>query len=496
MFALRSSALAAVASLAALGLCIWSLRPAGDAAPAGSLTVYCAAGLRAPVEALVEAYRDELGDSVRIQYGGSGTLLAQLEVGSDCDLYLAADASFVRRARQLGLVAEELELARLRPVIGVRAGNPRGVATIAELASGDLAVGLADPEAAAVGAVAREALAELGAWEAARENARVVKPTVGDLVNDLRVETLDAAVVWDASLHAVPGLEAVRVPALDARVQRVTVGVGAASPRPAAALRLARFLASADRGAPVWRERGFEALPGDPFAARPRVALMGGAMLNAAVDETIEAFAEREGVDVDRIYNGCGLLVAQMRTGAWPDAYFSCDVRFLDAVADAFEPGRVLTANPIVILTGPGNPLGIASLADLARDGLRVGLAHPEKSALGALTYALLDETGERAAFDASGNLALDSPTGDFLVNQLRAGGLDAVVVYRSNAARAGELALVEIAHPAALAHQPFAIRRDSPHRALLGRLLTTIEAPESRERFEELGFRWEASDG
>jgi ABC-type molybdate transport system substrate-binding protein len=62
-------------------------------------------------------------------------------------------------------------------------------------------------------------------------------------------------------------------------------------------------------------------------------------MLRPAVDKTIAAFEAREGVRVTRVYNGCGILVAQMKVDGAPDAFFACDREFLDQVGDLFGEG-------------------------------------------------------------------------------------------------------------------------------------------------------------
>ena len=487
--------LAFLATAAILGLALWALRAPGHAGPAGDaaggvLTVFCAAGIRPPFEELAAEYERRFGVRVEAQYGGSGTLLANLLVVDKGDLYLAGDDSFVERARQNGLVVESLPLASMRAVIGVRAGNPHGIESLQDLARGaaqGLRVGLAHPQTAAVGRIARKHFLQAGLWEDLEQDLKVVKPTVGELAGDLELGTLDAALIWDATAAHYAGIEAVHVPALDADPREVTVGVLSASQRPTAALRLARFLASRDVGAPVFEAHGYTPVAGDVWAERPVIDLMCGAMLNAAVDETITAFAQREGVEVRRNYNGCGILVAQMQTGAEPDAYFSCDVSFLDQVRPRFEPETVVSRNPLVILVQRGNPRGILGLADLARAGLRVGLADEVKSALGALTRRLLRQAGlERALLD-SGNLAVETPTGDLLVNQLRTGSLDAVVVYASN-----EVTLLPIEMEGAEAAQPWAVARSSDHKQLVGRLYEALTAAGSRRRFLELGFLWQ----
>lgn len=486
-------------------MAVWGLWPPGHAGPAGDaagggLRVFCAAGIRLPFEELSAEYERRYGVEVVAQYGGSGTLLANLLVVEKGDLYIAGDDSFVERARQEGVVVESLRLASMRVVIGVRRGNPHGIESLQDLArgaaQGRLRVGMANAEAAAVGRIAQRHLARAGLWENFERDLKVVKPTVGELAGDLELGTLDAALIWDATAAQYAGIEAVHVPALDADPREVTVGVLTASERPTAALRLARFLASRDVGAPVFEAHGYTPVTGDLWAERPVIDLMCGAMLNAAVDQTITAFAEREGVEVRRNYNGCGLLVAQMKTGAEPDAYFSCDVSFLDQVRPQFERETVVSRNPLVILVQRGNPRGIEGLADLSVPGLRVGLADEVKSALGALTRRLLRQAGlERALLD-SGNLRVETPTGDLLVNQLRTGSLDAVVVYASNAARAlDEVTLLPIDMPGAVAAQPWAVARSSDHKQLVGRLYERLTDAGSKRRFEELGFLWDLED-
>jgi molybdate transport system substrate-binding protein len=127
---------------------------------------------------------------------------------------------------------------------------------------------------------------------------------------------------------------------------------------------------------------------------------------------------------------------------------------------------------------------------------VRIGLGHPKKSALGALTQTLLRRTGHLARLQGAGNLAVESATGDLLVNQIVTGSLDVVLVYRSNTAHVRDRCeVVTIPGTASRASQPFAIARRSKHPRLLGRLLDAIRGVESRRRFEDLGFEWRNSE-
>ncbi len=458
------------------------------------LVVYCAAGIKPPVEAAARAYEQRYGVPVQLQFGGSQTLLANIQVSGAGDLYLPADDSYIQLARDKGLVEEAIPLARMRPVLVVRKGNPRGVRSLRDLLAKKLRVVHAKPDAAAVGKVTLDALTRSGHWERFKALLVSDKLTVNDVANDVAVGSADAGVVWDATLSAYPGLERVPAPELDKETALISVCVVRGTNQPAAALRFARFLAARDAGLPFFREEGFTPVAGDAWEESPELLLHAGAMLRPAIEETIDAFEEREGVTVTRVYNGCGLLVAGMRAGKQrpPDAYFACDQEFMDQVADLFGPPKAVSGNQLVILVRKdySHKDRIWKLRDLGKVKLRLGIGHEKQCAMGVLTQETLKQTGTRP--DVMRNVVVQSPTGDMLVNQLRTGSLDAVIAYLSNAA--GMEKVVE-ARPidvkCAFATQPFAVGKESRHKHLTERLLDAIRGKQSEERFKALGFTW-----
>lgn len=455
------------------------------------LLVYCAAGVRKPVEAAAKQYEREYGVAVQLQYGGSQTLLTNAKLANTGDLYIPGDASYLDLARKEGLLAETVPLATMRPVLAVRRGNPGAIRTVDDLARDGVRVGLADPKAAAVGKVVKDALAAAGKWAPIEHRVTVTKPTVNDVATDVQLGTIDAAFVWDATVSQASGeLEVVPVPELKDRVTAVGVGVLKTTADPTAALRFLRYLAAPDKGGPHFRREGFTPAAGDPWAENPRLTLFGGAMLRPAIDDTVTEFEQREGVGVDRVYNGCGILVGQMKVGGTPDAYFACDTSFMNQVKDLFLDASDISVNQLVILVLKGNPHGIRTLDDLGKPGVRVGVGHEKQCALGALTEETLRQSGQYRLVRK--NVAVESPTGDLLVNQLLAGSLDAVVAYVSNATgHADELEAMKIDIPCAMAVQPMAVAKASPRRQLAARLMAALQSAESRDRFEAWGFRW-----
>jgi molybdenum ABC transporter molybdate-binding protein len=457
------------------------------------LLVYCAAGIQAPVDAVARAYEKRYGVKVQLQYGGSGNLLANLKVARTGDLFIPADQTYVALGRQQGLLAEVIPLATQHPVIAVRRGNPKQIRDLKDLVRNGVKVSLANPEAASIGSITKKILSASGDWETLERQTRqtgVFKPTVNEVANDVKLGAVDAGIVWDATAQQYPDLEIVPVPAFEKEKQLISIAVLNSAQNPAAALRFARFLGARDQGQLEFARFHYQTGDGDAWSEAPELNLFSGSMLRPGIEQTLKDFEQREGVRINTVYNGCGILTAQMRAGQRPDAYFSCDVTFMSTVADLYHDSVVIAENEILIIAQKGNPLGIKTVQDLTKPGVRLGLAHPEKSAMGALTKNMLVAMG---IYDAvCKNLKLDSPTGDFLVNQLRTGSLDAIIACRSNAKNVQEhVTVIPIDHPLAKAVQPYAVGKESKHRYLMTRLLEAIESPQSSNRFINAGFDW-----
>jgi molybdate transport system substrate-binding protein len=458
------------------------------------LVLYCAAGVNPPVAQIVKNYQDELGVTVSVQYGGSGTLLSNLRVAQTGDLYLAADTSYIQLAREQGLIAETIPVATQRPIIATAQGNPKKILSAADLLREDVRVALGNPDAASIGKQTQIAMSKAGLWENLKQAVQsrgVFKPTVNDVANDVKIGTVDAGVIWDSTARQYPELEIVAPLTEDPGfVMEITVAVLRSSRQPTEALRFARYLSARDRGLEAFRRYHYTVVDGDVWAKEPVLLLFSGGVNRPAIEETLNAFEKREGCKLTRVYNGCGILVAQMKAGARPDAYFACDVSFMHQVQDLFLDPVSVSGTDILIAVPKGNPRGIASLQDLTKEGLKLGVANARQSALGALTERMLEGAGLLQGVMA--NVRSQTPTADLLVNQLRAGGLDAVIVYEANVSQVREhLDIVRIDLPGAKAVQPFAVARDSRNKHLAQRLLDALASAESQEKYKKAGFQW-----
>lgn len=454
------------------------------------ILLYCAAGIKPAVAEIAKKFEKEYNIKIDIQYGGSGTLLSNLRVARQGDLYIAADQSYMEMAREFGLLAETQPLAILSPVIAVKKGNIKNIRIPADLLNQDVNVALGNPGAASIGKLTKQIFEELQLWEALKEKVTVFKPTVNDVANDIQLGTVDAGIIWDATAKQFEALEAIPIEGFHQYQNQITVGVLNYTKQPKEALMFLRYLSSCDRGNPVFEAHGYIPVKGDKWAVTPEILLFSGGVNRVAVEETIKAFEAREGVRVTRVYNGCGILVSQIKAGAKPDAYLSCDVSFMDDVQSDFTNIENISSTRIVIATQKGNPLRIESFKDLGKKDLRIGVCNPEQSALGALTQNMLKR--KNIWDDIEPNIYSQTPTADLLVNQLRTSSLDAVIVYEANLSQVKDkLTMVQVDDDDALATQNFGLGTNSEYPFLTSRLFDALLEEQSKQRYLENGFHW-----
>ncbi len=222
----------------------------------GAITVYCAANLKKPVEVIAEQYRQELGIEVRLQYGGTGTLLSQLQVVKQGDLFIAADDGSLNDAKRLDCIREVIPLVVQHPVIAVKKGNAAGVHSLADLMKPGVKLAIPNPDAASIGKVTRKLLA--GSWDALAAKAMVMKPSVSEVAADVQLGAVDATFVWDSTIPQFKELEGIEVPELTKHRENASAAVLAFSKQPAEALKFARYLTAPDKGGAVFIKQGFK----------------------------------------------------------------------------------------------------------------------------------------------------------------------------------------------------------------------------------------------
>lgn len=169
----------------------------------------------------------------------------------------------------------------------------------------------------------------------------------------------------------------------------------------------------------------------DDQPRRTTVTVFAAASLSKAFVAEQKAFeTAHPAVRLRFSFAGSQALVAQIKQGAPADVLATADVASMQAARPG-QPPVVFAHNRLAIITAPGNPLGVKTLRDLARPGLKVVLGGPTVPVGKATAKAL------RAAGVSVQPVSLeDAVTG--VVGKVRLGEADAGVAYVSDLAAAG----------------------------------------------------------
>lgn len=176
----------------------------------------------------------------------------------------------------------------------------------------------------------------------------------------------------------------------------------------------------------------------DEGSFEPGGAALGGD-LHVLVAASLLPVAEVLAAEFEAVHPGVNVLISgagssalreQVLAGAPADVFVPADPSHLEAIRDDIglsDAPVVVARNSLVLAVPAGNDAGVASLADLARSELLIGLCAAEVPC-GAHARAGLSRAGIEPAPDT------DEPNARALVTKLAAGELDAAVVYASDA--------------------------------------------------------------
>ena len=224
---------------------------------ARELFMYCGAGLRRPVDRLVDAFQQETGIAVRVAYSGSGQALARIKAVGRGDLFLPGAHVYISKLEQEDKIKLSLPVVLHTPVVAVTAGKSTVVKTFDDLALPGLRVGLGDPTAMALGRTAEDILNHCPQKQAILANTVLRAATVKQLALYVVNGDVDAAIIGRAD--AVQNKEKMFFFTIDPdwyTPEIISIGVLTTTTDPEAAEKLARFIASG-QGREMFLQFGF-----------------------------------------------------------------------------------------------------------------------------------------------------------------------------------------------------------------------------------------------
>jgi molybdate transport system substrate-binding protein len=229
------------------------------AAHASELTVSAASSLTQALREISPAFEAaHPGTKVRLNFGASGALLAQLARGAPVDGLLSADAETMDQAQAQGLVRPGQRrdvvsntLVLIVPV--ARAQTPRTLAELAGPGFARIAIGM--PASVPVGRYAKGTLEAAGLWGAIQPKM-IGAHHVRQALDYVARSEVDAGFVYATDAAVMPDKVRVAFTVPTAKPIVYPAAVLAAAPRPALAARFLEHLLAPEAQA-VFARHGF-----------------------------------------------------------------------------------------------------------------------------------------------------------------------------------------------------------------------------------------------
>ncbi len=224
------------------------------------------------------------------------------------------------------------------------------------------------------------------------------------------------------------------------------------------------------------------------------------ASLTAAFKEIGAEFIKANpGSQVEFNFAGSQDLVTQIANGARADVFASADLKNMDALQKQALVGgtpQVFARNKLVVIVPQDNRVGITSLQDLAKPGVKFVVA-AQTVPVGRYTLQMLDKLSADAQYGAGfkdaalKNVVSQENNVKAVLSKVSLGEADAGVVYTTDAqTAASQVSGVDV--PDAfnvIALYPIVIVKDAPNAALAAKWIAFVLSPQGQAVLLKYGF-------
>ena len=165
-----------------------------------SINVFAGSASKPAMEEIAQVFKEETGIRVHLTFGGSGTMLSQLIIAREGDIYIPGSPDYMLKAEDEGIVhtGTIVKIAYLVPAILVQKGNPENIQVVSDLAQPGIEVGIGAPETVCVGLYAYELLEHNGLINNIKEAGTIVThaESCSKTASLVALQSVDAILGW------------------------------------------------------------------------------------------------------------------------------------------------------------------------------------------------------------------------------------------------------------------------------------------------------------
>jgi molybdate transport system substrate-binding protein len=163
-----------------------------------SITVFCGSANKPAMEEIAARFEQERGIRVNMIFGASGTLLSQIELSRQGEIYLPGSPDYIVIAERKKLVIEKSDriVAYLIPAIITPSGNPANIQSLQDLARPGVRIGIGNPKTVAIGLYGIEILEKSDLLVPVLKNVVTFGGSASKLANLAAMNKVDAILGW------------------------------------------------------------------------------------------------------------------------------------------------------------------------------------------------------------------------------------------------------------------------------------------------------------
>ncbi|KLK88185.1 molybdenum ABC transporter substrate-binding protein [Methanoculleus sediminis] len=227
------------------------------------LLVYCGAGMREPMDEIAATFTNRTGIPINFVFGGSNTLLTQMELTEMGDVYMPGATAYFDAAREKGLVEEEHLIVYHVPVIAVPKGNPAGITCLEDMTKPGVRVALGENPGTAIGQLTDKLLEKNDLLTDVEKNLVTRSGTVNELLVYISMGQADVGIIWE-DLYVPEKMDIIYIPNADNLVKIVPIGVLTSSEHSTEAEQFTAFVIS-EEGKEIFTRHGFITYPSETY---------------------------------------------------------------------------------------------------------------------------------------------------------------------------------------------------------------------------------------
>jgi molybdate transport system substrate-binding protein len=202
------------------------------------------------------------------------------------------------------------------------------------------------------------------------------------------------------------------------------------------------------------------------------------------------AYEADHNVTIEYVYAGSTQLISQIELSGKGDVFIvGSENAYKTAKEDGFASDtyyQVAHHTPCIAVQA-GNPKGITSLEDLAKEGITVILGDPEANAIGQTAQKIIEKTGLTGIND---NCISQAATVNEVVTQIASGQADAGIVTIDNVHANADIEIIEIPAEQNIDQIiPVCTLTMSEHPDAAQSFVDFIASDEGKQIFEDSGF-------